>query len=159
MIFCEQGVRWFTRVGVYLLLMACLGSALGCAMTDSLDSEPSITDRHTLDLVNTEMVQLVDKMQTESASRKFVQIKIAEAVNPKKTPVSFNVYYQDIEGNKNLLGTFSLFPPDNPGTFIVATQSKLQTGGKVIVAMMPLEQVTQDDEVRVVLESIAFVDE
>jgi hypothetical protein len=66
------------------------------------------------------------------------------------------VYYQATQGEKSLLGTFSLFPPDNPGKFIVATRSKLQNGGIVSVSLMPLEHVDEAAEIRVQLKRISF---
>ena len=91
--------------------------------------------------------------------KKFVQVEVAQVVNPRRIPLSFTVHYRPAGGDALLLGTFSLFPPDNPGTFIVATQGKLRVGGTVIVALVPLEETGEAPEVRVQVRRISFVDE
>jgi hypothetical protein len=91
--------------------------------------------------------------------KKFVQVEVAQVVNPRRIPLSFTVHYRPAAGDALLLGTFSLFPPDNPGTFIVATQGKLQPGGTVTVALAPLVETGGDADVRVQVRRISFVDE
>ncbi|HEX5409853.1 MAG TPA: hypothetical protein VFW89_08800 [Gemmatimonadaceae bacterium] len=54
-------------------------------------------------------------------------------------------------------GTFSLFPPDNPGTFIIATQSKLRGGGAIVLSLQRPEVVAPSDTVRIILRPIEFV--
>ena len=78
---------------------------------------------------------------------KFVQVEVVEVINPKKHPLSFQVYYRSpTEGY--YLGSFGLFPSDNPGKFIVATQGKVKKEGAIALALVvPVEATT--DKIRV----------
>ncbi len=112
---------------------------------------------YTLDGVTRSAVQTIDPEVTAPQTKKFVQINVAEVINPQRIPLSFEVHYRNVQGEKIFLGTFSLFPPDNPGTFIVATGGRLQTGGTVIVSLIPLQEINVQSEVQVCLKRIAFV--
>src|SRR6202171_6585847 len=59
-------------------------------------------------------------------SQKFVQIEVTAVDNPGRLPVSFSVHFQPVQGERTYLGSFSLYPPDNPGKFIVATRGQLR---------------------------------
>jgi hypothetical protein len=67
------------------------------------------------------------------------------------------VHYQPIKGEKSFLGIFSLFPPNNPGTFIIATQGKLETGGIIIVSLNLLQEPRDLNEIRVLLKRISLI--
>jgi hypothetical protein len=64
-----------------------------------------------------------------------------------------------VRGEQSLLGIFSLFPPDNPGRFIIATQGKLEMGGTIVVALTPLEESENQKGIRVRLKRISFLRE
>lgn len=76
--------------------------------------------------------------------------------NPQRIPLSFDIHFRPAQGAKNYLGSFSLYPADNPGKFIVATQGKLRTGGTVSVTLMPLQRVDDDEKIRVRLARLSF---
>jgi hypothetical protein len=139
------------------VLLVWLGNALGTVMASNGDAGPAVSPGYTLDLVNRTAVRTVDQEITAPQAKKFVQIEVTDVFNPQRIPLTFNVYYQATHGEKSLLGTFSLFPPDNPGTFIVATRGKLQSGGQIIVSLTPLGQVDEEAEIQVHLKRISFI--
>src|SRR5437016_207434 len=67
---------------------------------------------------------------------KFVQIEVTKVLNPKKYPLTFEVRYLSKSNEKTYLGSFSLYPSDNPGKFIVATQGKLKDEGAIILSLV-----------------------
>lgn len=89
-------------------------------------------------------------------AKKFVEIDIAEVFNPGKIRIAFEVHYQGENGEKVLLGTFGLFPPDKRGKFIVATRGKLRSGGVIVLSLQVLDEVGPQDEVRVTVGRIGF---
>lgn len=139
------------------MLLVWLGNALGTVMAGNGDAGLAVAPGYTLDLANRTAVRTVDQEITAPQAKKFVQIEVADVFNPQRIPLTFNVYYQATHGEKSLLGTFSLFPPDNPGTFIVATRGKLQRGGLIIISLVPLEQADEEAEIRVQLKRISFI--
>jgi hypothetical protein len=92
------------------------------------------------------------------ASAKFVRVEVVEVRNPNRYALTFEVHYQPKNGTKVNLGSFSLFPADNPGTFIVATQGKIKQGGSLVLTMVVLDRVTSESP-RVRIESISLIKE
>ena len=66
---------------------------------------------------------------------KFVIVRITQVENPKQVPLRFTVSFRPVRGEETALGTFSLYPADRPGRFIVATQDKVEPGGEIIVEL------------------------
>lgn len=151
---CKQ-TRQIISLGVICLLLVGLGGIAERAM--AADDDASAADGYTLDLAQRAAIKTIGADVANAPAMKFVQIEVAQVINPAKLPLSFNVYYQPAQGDKILLGTFSLFPPDNPGTFIVATNGNLQNGGVVIVSLTPLQKIDEKAELRVQIKRIAFV--
>jgi hypothetical protein len=87
-----------------------------------------------LDEKNKTLSQVVDE-NAASASYGHVKVEVVKVINPEKHPVSFDVYYQSGRSEKTLLGTFSLYPNDHTGRFIVATQGKVTTPGTLILEL------------------------
>ncbi|MGH9929109.1 MAG: hypothetical protein ACREA9_07770, partial [Pyrinomonadaceae bacterium] len=58
---------------------------------------------------------------------------------------------------KLYLGSFGLYPSDNPGKFIVATQGKLKNEGAIVLTLVVPEKVDARDPVRVGVKKIKFV--
>ena len=151
-----------TRQGIWkgcicFMLLVWLGNALGIAMAGNDVAGSSSATGYSLDLANRTGVKTISQEVDTPQAVKFVQIEVAEVFNQLKIPLSFSVHYQPAHGEKSLLGTFSLFPPDNPGTFIVATRGKLRSGGMIMVSLVPLEHVDEKAEIRVRLKRISFV--
>lgn len=152
---CKQ-IRQLISLGVVCLLLVGLGEMAERAMAAN-DEDGSAANGYTLDLAQPAAVKTIGADLANAQAMKFVRIEIDKVVNPAKLPLSFNVHYQPAQGDKILLGTFSLFPPDNPGIFIVATNGNLQNGGVVIVTLAPLQKIDEKAELRVQIKRIAFV--
>jgi hypothetical protein len=91
---------------------------------------------------------------------KFVEVDVANASNPNRYSLTFEVSFQSKEGIKSVLGNFSLYPADRPGRFIVPTQGKLRPGGTVRVSMIVLDAPGLDPPpVSVTIRTIHFVQE
>jgi hypothetical protein len=104
------------------------------------------------------MVQTIES-RDDAAGRRFVRVEVVEIQNPKKYPVTFQVHYQPASGEKIYLGSFGLFPSDNPGKFIVSTQGKLKNEGSILLTLVVGSKVEAADTVKVGVKKIAFVNE
>jgi hypothetical protein len=100
-----------------------------------------------LDRARPSIVQTIDAAAIATAH--FVQVEVVQVENPRKYALSFNVDFREPGGKSVRLGTFSLFPPDNPGTFIVPAQDKLRAGGSIIVSLVIVDTPAPDAPVRV----------
>ena len=80
---------------------------------------------------------------------KFVEVEVVKVVNPKLHPITFEVHYESTGRERVFLGTFSLFPADNPGKFIVATQGKVKGKGNLILSLVVPKESQDDDRLRV----------
>jgi hypothetical protein len=150
--------KYRNRCRVICLLLVCLSNA--CAndtMVTHDDTGSIIANGYELNLATTRTVVQTIGSEVAPQTKKFVQIEVTEVINLQKIPLSFSVHYQSVQGERILLGTFSLFPPDNPGNFIVATQGKLRIGGMIIVSMIPLEEVRDPEAIQVRLKRISFI--
>jgi hypothetical protein len=70
-------------------------------------------------------------------NRKFVVVELSAVANPGREALSFEVRFRPRQGAERVLGTFSPFPPDNPGRFIVATQGKADAAGEILLSLQP----------------------
>ena len=152
----EQILRMLVHVVTAGLLAAC-GNAV---VPPTSAGAGSGTARFSgeLSAANRSVAREVDAEVAAPETKKFVRIEVFEVENPQKIPVSFHVYYHAQHEGPVLLGVFSLFPPDNPGTFIIATQGKLRRGGTVVVQLVPLESADVR-KLRVRLGRISFAQE
>lgn len=87
---------------------------------------------------------------------RLVEVEIAEVVNPAEVRLSFEVSYRPPGGEERRLGSFALFPPHNPGTFLVPTRGELAPGGTIELRMTLLDEPGPADEIRVVVARIAL---
>jgi len=85
----------------------------------------------------------------KSTGNKFVLVKISLVINPESIPIAFMVHYQRPGQEKLYLGSFALFPANNPGQFIVPTQGKVGQDGEVVLSMEPLKNLDTASSVRV----------
>ena len=69
------------------------------------------------------------------------------------------VNYQSGKEPQTTLGSFSLFPPDNPGSFIVATQGKVRPGGAIVLSLLIPAELDNRDTLRVAVKRLRFVNE
>jgi len=112
-----------------------------------------------LDLHKPSIAQPLDPKLAGIEGYKFVQVEVAEVVNPKKYPVAFQVHYQTSTNEKIYLGSFGLYPADNPGKFIVATQGKLKKEGAIILTLVIPEEVAPTDTIKIGVKRIRLVNE
>lgn len=112
-----------------------------------------------LDLKNPSVVQPFDAKDDAFEGARFVQVEVVEVVNPKRHPVSFQIHYQTKPGERLYLGSFGLYPADNPGKFIVATQGKLKNEGAIVLSLVVPENVASTDTLKVGVRKIRLVKE
>jgi hypothetical protein len=93
----------------------------------------------------------------EVSGARFVQVEVTEVVNRKKIPLSFEVRYQAKDDTRIYLGSFALYPADNPGKFIVATQGKVKGDGAIVLTLVISEKVYAEDVVKVGIRKIRLV--
>ena len=110
-----------------------------------------------LDLDKPEIEQPIEAGDTELANAKFVQVEVTQVTNPKNRPAEFEVSYQPKKGEKILLGSFSLYPPNHPGKFIVPTQGKVKGEGKLILTLTKSDEAVAGDVVQVGVKRLKFV--
>ena len=125
----------------------------------SADGKEAAVTGHELSAEHSSMAREVDAAVTQPQTRKFVRVEVVAVVNPQKVPISFLVHYRAPQGAPMPLGMFSLFPPDRPGTFIVATQGRLRQGGTVTVQLVPATEKADLQGVRVRLGAVSFTRE
>jgi hypothetical protein len=125
-------------------------------MADEKSSAAEHEESFSLDLANRSVTKSIGPELADPASAKFVEIDIADVLNPKRIRLTFEVHYQRENGEKLLLGSFALFPPDNPGKFIIATRGRLRSRGAIILSMRVLDEVGLEDRVRVTVRQISF---
>jgi hypothetical protein len=149
------------KIQGYALCMACCLFLVYCG-NDAGEMNPQNKDEsiansnilYTLDINHTSITQSIGPEPLRPEKYKFLEIEIGGVRNPKKYPVIFEVHYRTEDGGKILLGTFSLYPPDNPGTFIVPTQGKLRGEGEIILSLLIPEKVAADDILQVTVKKI-----
>ena len=124
-----------------------------------IDSQTGTRDDklYYVDLKSPNLVQPIDAKSEGAQNYKFVQVEVTEVINPKKYPVAFKVYYHASTGEKIYLGSFGLYPSDNPGKFIVATQGKLKNKGTLVLSLVVPENIAAADTLKVAVKKIRLV--
>lgn len=121
-------------------------------------SPPTAHDVYELNFSNNLLtIPVVDMEQSDN--NRFVYIEISAVDNPKVLPLAFSVSFSEKGNEKINLGDFALFPGDNPGKFIVATQGKIDTTGKVHIELTPLPEYKGTELVRVEVKRVKLIDE
>jgi len=110
-----------------------------------------------LDLARPSITQAIEPRSASSKPYEFVQVEVAAVTNPNQRPLSFEVRFQRNREVPSYLGTFSLYPSDNPGTFIVATQGKVGNEGTIILSLVRPPQSSDADHIRVGVKRIRFL--
>jgi hypothetical protein len=101
--------------------------------------------------------QAIDSTVAKEAN-KFVRVEVSQVTNPAKHPLSFEVRYRSKTNVITYLGSFSLYPADNPGKFIVATQGKVKAEGAIILTLVAEDKVARLDVVRADVKRLALVE-
>ena len=120
------------------LLVLCVTANCGPPTQQSQTTSQNSSDGtvYYLDAKASSITQPIDSSMKNATTAKFVQVEITSVQNPRKQALMFEVHYEPTKDQKLYLGTFSLFPADNPGTFIVPTQGKVKNQGALVVSMI-----------------------
>lgn len=129
---------WRTLIAVAVLV---LPAAAACGPTAGSNDVP--TDRSEYSLgremryIDSRNPELSWPVTAAAAARrpKFVIVRIGKITNPAHAPLTFAVAFRSSGNDLFELGSFSLYPSDNPGRFIVATQGKVAADGHIILAL------------------------
>lgn len=141
----DRRVVW---IACCVLLAACRSSAGGEAIAGA--AAPAGGEAtHSLSVSNPTVVEAIPPDLAEPQRQKFVQVELTDVHNPNRIPIAFEVRYRPEVGDEILLGTFSPFPSDNPGRFIVATGGRLRPGGSIAVSLVLLRKIAPSSEIRV----------
>lgn len=145
-----------------LVLTALMLWVLGFSGTDCGSAKaPSPQSRETKveESSATPPVVLTDKQPKSSwgialdvlaSDAEILEVAITKVVNPGMTPVSIFVYLSNSEKGKaeeesNLVGNFSLFPPDRPGKFLLSA-------GPALRKISAAAKTSKSENVRLVFE-------
>jgi hypothetical protein len=112
---------------------------------------------HVIDLAHPSFAQHVDLTDNDLATFDFVQIRIVQVINPQRIGVLFDVAFLADGGSRVRLGSFSLFPPDNPGQFIVATQHRVRSSGSIVVSLHTAQPVDASAPLTIGIGSVALI--
>ena len=135
-----------------LLFLSCSGSSAPAPVAAAAVDEPL----HYLDRRNPTYTQAVVATAAEKSYR-LVQVQVVEVVNPERHPLTFELHYQPRDGAKQYLGSFSLYPADQPGRFLVATQGKVHDDGAITLTVTTRDALTDSDAFRIGVRSITLV--
>jgi hypothetical protein len=150
---CAHG-GWARLFGVILLS----GSVLAGSPPDAWGSDASGSGPlHVIDLAHPSFAQPVEVSDSDAALPDFVQVRIVQVVNPRRIGVLFEVTFVPDSGSPVRLGSFSLFPPDNPGRFIVATQHRVRSAGSIVVSLRTVQPVDASTPLAIGIGSIALI--
>ena len=152
----------FKAIACLLLLTALVISACASATQTNpkmMSTENGDRERFTLTPKNKTATQTLSSDLRSPETYKFVEVVVTEVVNPKQYAVSFEVNYRPPNGEKIFLGTFSLFPADNPGTFIVPTQGKLKSGGELILSLIVPDDVRDTENISITTKKMRLREE
>src|SRR5262249_43822046 len=134
-----------------LMLILMLGTS--CSGARAVQSDTL----YYLDQNKTSIVQRIEPKDNLEEGCKFVQVEVVKVVNPKKYALTFKVRYRSKSGEETPLGSFSLFPADNPGKFIVPAQGKVKSDGAIILSLVVEDKMDPKDSIQVAVKRIAFL--
>jgi hypothetical protein len=140
-----------------LLLTAAAGAAATPMAPDGAAAKGDDILYH-FDLRQRQIIQPVEPRDGPVEKRRFVKIEVTKVINPNRHFVGFEVRYRTQNEKEISLGTFSLYPPDNPGTFIVPTQGRVRRAGAIVLRLVLADKVDRADSLRVDVRRIEFVD-
>lgn len=132
--------------GLFYCLQAAAGGLPAAGEARVLDYEQSILRYSAKDL-------------DRSSGKKFLLFEIVEVINPRSIPLNFIVHYQKPGKEQLYLGSFALYPNNNPGRFIVATQRMIDGEGEVVLSLSPTEPEIQMESVRLLVGPVRLIDQ
>jgi hypothetical protein len=110
-----------------------------------------------LDAEKPTLIQPIEPSDKIGADCKFVQVEVVEVQNPKRYTATFKVEYQPKDTERVFLGSFSLYPSDNPGKFIVPTLGKVRNQGAIVLSVVVPDNFQRGDVLRVGVRRIKFL--
>lgn len=147
----QAGGYWPVCLLTAILLLH--GPALAQTLPDPSEVRPALV----IDLAHPSVTQHMDLSGTDPTLFRFVQIQIDPVVNPKHIGVLFEVAFLPDSGSPVHLGSFSLYPPDHPGTFIVATQHRVRSSGSIVVTLHTVPKVDTTTPLSMGIARIALI--
>ena len=139
------------RASFTLVLILTAGAA--CTGACSVQSDTL----YYLDQNKNSIVQRIEPRDKLEDGCKFVQVEVVKVVNPKRYALQFKVAYRATSGEETSLGSFSLFPADNPGKFIVPSQGKVKNEGAIVLSLVVQDKMDPKDSIQVAVKRIAFL--
>ena len=144
----------------FVLFAGCSGRSAALVNQGNVARETSAADKDTLyylDLNKPSIVQPIEPEKLEAGvAYKFVQVEVAKVINPRLHPLTFQVHYQ-LNNDKTYLGGFSLYPSDNPGKFLVATQGKVKPEGAIVLSLAPPDKIAAGDTIQVSIKKMKLL--
>ena len=148
------GAGW--GFGLILMLSAC-GSGKPLQLSKTTANKPTEDGQvRYLEVKNPSVRRVIDAADVAETA-KFVQVEIVSVQNPKMHTATFRVEYQTTAGEKILLGAFTLYPSDKPGTFVVATRGKVKSDGSIVVTLIIPKDYQDGDILKVGVRKIEFL--
>ena len=110
-----------------------------------------------LDVSKPSVTQPIEPGSVGQDGAKFVQVEVTEVLNPKRSQLTFEVRYQAKNNEKTYLGSFSLYPADKPGKFIVATQGKVKDEGAIVLSLVIPGKIDTLDTIKVTVKKMKLL--
>lgn len=98
--------------------------------------------------------QAVAVLGTDLRTLGFLRLEVTSVTNPQRLALSLEVLQSSPQQGDSLLGMVSLFPADNPGTFVVATGGRLRADAELIVRLVSPDSGSAREAVRLALRPI-----
>lgn len=103
------------------------------------EARPAIGLYH-LDLQGKRASQPLAARPQRAGEKFLVEVDVTAIENPELVPIYFEVQLLRADGSTTTLGSFSPFPPDNPGSFLVSAGEAAAEGGTLVVLMRPISE-------------------
>ena len=99
-------MKLFMALVFFLAILSCNGKVTTQASSTRLSKDST----YKLNIKNLSVAHAINK-----GNQKFVKVQIDSVKNPNLVELLFEIYFQPEKGKKNFLGSFSLYPANNPG--------------------------------------------
>lgn len=154
---CGPTARWIRLVAAPLVIIMALACS-PAATSNEISADPARLGGGEMRYLEPGSASIASPVSAADLKRrpKFVIVRITHVENPEQVPLRFTVIFRRVRGEEETeLGTFSLYPADRPGRFIVATQGKVEPGGEIIVELNNANMQTMK-QVRIGVAALAL---
>lgn len=107
---------------LFTLIAACAADIEGDIDSDSAGHDA--VSRSIALSQNQPVARLFGSAELTSDGSHFIEFIVEDVQNPTKRPAIFNVIAISPTGEEDIVGSFALFPSDNPGRFIVRLETQ-----------------------------------